>query len=34
MHYVKIIELYKKNGKPMPPPTAGKDYANKIVQIA
>ena len=22
------IELYKKDGKPLPPPTAGKDYAN------
>lgn len=28
------IELYKKDRKPLPPPRAGKGYANKIVQIA
>lgn len=28
------IELYKKDGKPLPPPTAGKDYANRLIQIA
>lgn len=22
------IDLYKKDGKPLPPPTAGKDFAN------
>jgi predicted RNase H-like HicB family nuclease len=25
------IALYKKEGKPLPPPTAGKDYANKML---
>lgn len=24
-----VIELYKRDGKPLPPPTSGKDYANK-----
>lgn len=24
------IELYHKEGKPLPPPTAGRDYANKL----
>ncbi|MBI5795680.1 MAG: hypothetical protein HZA47_05110, partial [Planctomycetes bacterium] len=28
------IELYKKDGKPLPPPTAGKDYANRMLEIA
>ena len=28
------IELYKKDGKPLPPPTAGKDYANRMLKIA
>jgi hypothetical protein len=28
------IELYKKDGKPLPPPTSGKDYANKMLTIA
>lgn len=28
------IELYKKDGKPLPLPTAGKDYANKLLKIA
>ncbi len=27
------IELYKKDGKPLPRPTAGKDYANKMLNI-
>ena len=27
------IELYKKDGKPLPRPTAGKDYANKMLDI-
>ncbi len=27
------IELYIRDGKPLPPPTSGKDYANKIVSI-
>jgi len=29
-----IVELYKKDGKPLPPPTAGKDYANRMLKIA
>lgn len=33
--YVKIvdeaIDLYKQDGKPLPPPTAGQDLANRLV---
>jgi len=29
-----VVELYKKDGKPLPPPTAGKDYANKLLNVA
>jgi predicted RNase H-like HicB family nuclease len=28
------IALYKKDGKPLPPPTAGKDYANEMLKLA
>ena len=28
------IELYKKDGKPLPAQTAGKDYAKEILKIA
>ena len=28
------IELYVKDGKPLPLPTSGKDYANKLLKIA
>jgi predicted RNase H-like HicB family nuclease len=28
------IELYKKDGKPLPPPTSGRDYANKMQRVA
>ena len=28
------IELYQKEGKPLPPPTAGKDYANRMLAFA
>lgn len=28
------IELYKQDGKPLPPATSGKDYANKMLSIA
>ena len=28
------IELYKADGKPLPPPTSGRDFANKMVDIA
>jgi len=29
----RTVEVYKKEGKPLPPPTAGKDYANKMVNV-
>lgn len=29
-----IIELYHREGKPLPPPTAGRDLANSLQQIA
>jgi len=29
-----IIELYQQEGKTMPPPTSGKDYANKMLNVA
>ena len=29
-----VIELYKRDGKPLPPPTSGKDYANKMLDVA
>ncbi|MCM3870062.1 MAG: type II toxin-antitoxin system HicB family antitoxin [Pyrinomonadaceae bacterium] len=28
------IELYEKDGKPLPLPTSGRDYANKMLRIA
>lgn len=28
------IELYRKNGKPLPPPTSGRDFANKLQSVA
>ena len=28
------IDLYKEEGKPLPPATAGKDYANKMLNVA
>lgn len=28
------IELYKRDGKPLPPSTSGRDYANKMVAVA
>ena len=28
------IALYKKDGKPLPPPTSGRDYANKMQRVA
>ncbi len=28
------IELYKKDGKPLPPPTSGHDFANKMQNVA
>jgi len=36
--YLKTVEettaLYKKEGRPLPPPTSGKDYANKMLVVA
>lgn len=29
-----VIELYKADGKPLPPPTSGKDYANRLQDAA
>ena len=29
-----MIELYEKEGKPLPSPTAGRDYANRMLRIA
>jgi predicted RNase H-like HicB family nuclease len=29
-----VIELYKKDNKPLPPPTSGRDYANKMLDVA
>lgn len=28
------IMLYKANGKPLPPPTSGRDFANKMQHVA
>ena len=28
------IELYKEDGKPLPPPTSGKEYVSKMLSIA
>ena len=28
------IELYRKDGKPLPPPTSNRDYANKMQSVA
>ena len=28
------IELYRQDGKALPPATAGKDYANKMLELA
>jgi predicted RNase H-like HicB family nuclease len=28
------IELYHRDGKPLPAPTSGKDYANKMIDVA
>jgi hypothetical protein len=28
------IELYKQDGKPLPRPTSGRDYANKLLGVA
>ncbi len=28
------IDLYRQDGKPLPAPTSGKDYANKMLKVA
>jgi predicted RNase H-like HicB family nuclease len=28
------IELYEREGRELPPPTAGRDYANKMLHVA
>jgi predicted RNase H-like HicB family nuclease len=28
------VELYRKEGKPLPPATCGRDYANKMQRVA
>jgi predicted RNase H-like HicB family nuclease len=28
------IELYREDGKPLPPPTSGRDFANKTQDVA
>ncbi len=28
------LDLYKEEGRPLPPPTSGKDYANKMLNVA
>jgi len=28
------IDLYRKDGKPLPPPTSGRDFANKMQNVA
>ncbi len=28
------IELYRKEGKPLPPPTSGRDFATKMQEVA
>lgn len=29
-----VVELYKRDGKAFPPPTSGRDYANKMLNVA
>ena len=29
-----VIEIYKKDNKPLPPLTSGRDYANKMLDVA
>lgn len=28
------IDLFKRDGKPLPPPTSGRDYATKMLDVA
>lgn len=29
-----VIDLYKEDGKPLPSPTSGRDYASKMLNVA
>lgn len=29
-----VIDLYRRDGKPLPPSTSGRDYANKMLSVA
>jgi predicted RNase H-like HicB family nuclease len=29
-----VIDIYRKDGKPLPPSTSGRDFANKMQQVA
>ena len=29
-----VIEFHRKEGRPLPPPTSGRDYANKMQSVA
>jgi predicted RNase H-like HicB family nuclease len=29
-----VIAIYQKDNKPLPPPTSGRDYANKMLDVA
>ncbi len=29
-----VIDLYRHDGKPLPPATSGRDYANKMLNVA
>ena len=29
-----VIDLYRHDGKPLPPATSGRDYANKMLDVA
>ena len=29
-----VIEIYKRDNRPLPPPTSGRDYANKMLDVA
>jgi len=29
-----VIELYRREGRPLPPPTSGRDFANKMQNVA
>ena len=32
--YVKIVSLLLADGKPLPPPTSGKDWSNRLQDVA